>query len=66
MNIIVNGKTQEVESGTTVTKLLMSLDLDPDRVAIELNLAIVSKDQCAKTILAEGDSVEIVQFVGGG
>ena len=66
MNIVVNGKKQEVEPGTTVTKLLMSLDLDPDRVAIELNLAIVSKDQCANTTLAEGDSLEIVQFVGGG
>jgi len=37
-----------------------------DRVAIELNRNIAPRDQWPETQLAEGDQLEIVQFVGGG
>lgn len=66
MNITVNGKTHQVEDTTTISQLLDTLNLDQTRVAIERNFKVVTKDEYANTPLAEGDTLEIVQFVGGG
>lgn len=66
MQITVNGTSQQVAVGTTISRLLETLRLDPQRVAVERNLEVVAKDDFADTILADGDSLEIVQFVGGG
>jgi thiamine biosynthesis protein ThiS len=66
MDITVNGKPQKVEGCITITELVNHLKLDPTRVAVERNLEVVMRESFAETILAEGDSLEIVQFVGGG
>jgi thiamine biosynthesis protein ThiS len=66
MNITVNGKPQQIGQEMTIGTLLEKLKLDPTRVAVEHNLAVVSKEVFASTTLAEGDTLEIVQFVGGG
>lgn len=65
MRISVNGMEQEV-AARDISALVAELDLDPRKVAVELNLAIVPKSLHAGTPLSEGDRVEIVQFVGGG
>jgi thiamine biosynthesis protein ThiS len=49
-----------------VTELLIQLDLDARRVAVEHNLAIVKRAAFSETTIREGDQVEIVNFVGGG
>jgi thiamine biosynthesis protein ThiS len=46
--------------------LLRHLNLDPRTVVVELNRQIVRRPQLAETRLAEGDTVELVHFVGGG
>ncbi len=66
MIITVNGKDRPLSAPATVEQLLESLELDVKRVAVELNQAILAKDRFAKTSLKEGDTLEIVQFVGGG
>ncbi len=66
MNITVNGKVQQVDNETSIGRLLEKLNLDPARVAVEHNLAVVARDDFEETTLAEGDTLEIVQFVGGG
>jgi len=66
MEITVNGKQQQLESGMTLSELLNRLNLDPERVAVERNLNVVPKDDFANTTLANDDTLEIVQFVGGG
>lgn len=66
MKITVNGKSQEVAPGTTVAQLVATLGVKSDRIATERNLSIVPKAQYAATVLAEGDKLEIVTFVGGG
>lgn len=66
MDIIVNGKTRRFENETRLDRLLEELGLDADRVAVERNHDIVSREDFADTILQEGDNLEIVQFVGGG
>jgi len=65
MRISVNGQERET-AARDIAALVAELDLDPRKVAIELNLAIVPRSLHAGTPLSEGDRVEIVQFVGGG
>lgn len=66
MTITVNGRPKELDGPTTVAALLESLKLDAARVAVELNRKILPRAEFAETALADGDSLEIVQFVGGG
>ena len=61
----LNGEQREL-SGKTVTEMLNENGYDPKRVAVELDLEIVPKSQYDSTILKDGDSVEVVSFVGGG
>ena len=65
MRILINGEERETEA-RDIASLVVELDLDPRKVAVEHNLAIVPKSLHASTPLSEGDRLEIVQFVGGG
>ena len=66
MIITVNGQDHLVPSPSTLVDLLQQLDLDPRAVVVELNREIVRRARLAETRLANGDSVELVHFVGGG
>ena len=61
----LNGEQHEL-AGKTVTEMLNDNGYDPKRVAVELNLDILPKSQYEITVLKDGDSVEVVSFVGGG
>lgn len=65
MRIQVNGEPREV-AAATVLALVEELGLDARKVAVERNLEIVPRSLHGTTALAEGDRVELVQFVGGG
>lgn len=65
MRIQVNGEHREV-AAATILALVEELGLDVRKVAVERNLEIVPRSLHAATALAEGDRVELVQFVGGG
>ena len=66
MNITINGQLHETLSGATVMELLEELGILQGRVAVEVNLNIVRKVDYAKFRLHDGDTVEIINFVGGG
>lgn len=66
MQIVVNGTPRAAPPGSTVASLLKELAISPERVAVERNLDIVARERFAETALAEGDRIEIIQFVGGG
>jgi sulfur carrier protein len=66
VTIQVNGENRETPAGTTLTALLAQLGLNSGRVAIEYNLQVLPKSKWDETHMANGDRVEIVQFVGGG
>ena len=66
MNIVVNGKPMQTVAGSTLADLLNELRLDSRQVVIERNQAIVPQQRFADEFLADGDSLEIVHFVGGG
>jgi thiamine biosynthesis protein ThiS len=66
VQIKLNGETREVADESTVESLVASLELEPARVAIELNGNVLRRKDWTETTLHEGDRVEIVHFVGGG
>jgi sulfur carrier protein len=66
MKLRINGRDSEMQDGITVSSLLETLQIEPARVAVEVNLQIVKKCNFNDHSLQEGDSVEIVNFVGGG
>lgn len=61
----VNGAELDI-AGKTVEEYLLTTDYDPRRIAVERNGDIVFKSQYSQIILEDGDSVEVVSFVGGG
>lgn len=64
--ITVNGQSQTAAPGQTILGLLAALQVDPERVAVELDRRIVRRPSWGDTVLAPGAQIEIVQFVGGG
>jgi thiamine biosynthesis protein ThiS len=66
VTITLNGERFEMPAPMTVDALLASLEIDPRRVAIEHNLNILKRHRFPEVVVAEGDTVEIVNFVGGG
>ena len=66
MLLTVNGEERTFDGIADVSGLIRALGLDPRKVAIERNLEIVPRSTFASAPLADGDRLEIVQFVGGG
>jgi len=66
IDIVVNGETRAAADGQTILDLLHQLDLDPARVAVELDRRILRQPLWSSTRLRAGAQIEIVQFVGGG
>lgn len=64
--ITLNGEPRSVAAGQSISALVASIGLDPTKVAVERNLAIVPRSTLADVLLADGDQLEIVHFVGGG
>jgi thiamine biosynthesis protein ThiS len=66
VTITLNGERYELDSPMSVAALLAQLDIDPRRVAVEHNLNIIKRQTYSDTVIDEGDTLEIVNFVGGG
>lgn len=66
MQVKVNGAPRTIPAACTVGELVKLLALPVDRVAVERNSAVVMRKTWDEVLLAEGDQLEIVTFVGGG
>ncbi|MSO97603.1 MAG: sulfur carrier protein ThiS [Rhodospirillaceae bacterium] len=66
MNITINGEPRDLPNAATVAAMLKQLGIESGKVAVERNLEIVPKSAFTNTVLAEGDKIEIVHFIGGG
>lgn len=66
MELAVNGKTLEVTDGATITALLEQLQINPLRVAVQLNQRIIKRELYERTALQAGDALEIITFMAGG
>ncbi len=66
MTLKLNGEMRTFDGPLTLSELLAKLEVQRERVVVELNLDIVPKERLDETSLKDGDEIEIVQFVGGG
>ncbi len=66
MQVRLNGELREIPDGVTVAGLLAHLGVKAQRVAVEVNESVVTKDRYESHRIGAGDTVEIVAFVGGG
>lgn len=66
MKLTINGNVAEYKDNLNVAGLLGVLGIEPARVAVEVNMQIIKKVNYQDYVLKDGDSVEIVNFVGGG
>jgi thiamine biosynthesis protein ThiS len=66
IRLSVNGEAREMTTGASVAALIDTLGLDTRKVAVELNREIVPRSTYAACVLADGDALEIVHFIGGG
>ncbi|MBV9267065.1 MAG: sulfur carrier protein ThiS [Acidobacteriaceae bacterium] len=66
IEVSINGESRQVPPGQTIEQLLHWLNLNSERVAVELNKQIVRKRSWAEAHVQDGARIEIVEFVGGG
>ncbi|MBL6725920.1 MAG: sulfur carrier protein ThiS [Rubripirellula sp.] len=66
IEILVNGKTVSIPDAITLEKVLRSVEVPPNYLAVEINGEVVPKEQHASTIVRDGDELEVVTLVGGG
>jgi sulfur carrier protein len=66
MELKINGETRGFPDNLNVSAVIAHLGMKTDRVAVELNQAIVPRSHWETTTLKDGDQLEIVHFVGGG
>jgi len=66
IQVVLNGEPRSIPAGLTVDRLLIFLEMDPSRVAVELDREIVRKPAWAEAEVRDGAEIEVVWFVGGG
>ena len=66
MDIIFNGKARKIQDGICIQELLDQMQLDCMQVVVEHNKNIIPRQRLAETPLNNGDTLEVIHFVGGG
>ena len=65
ITIILNGEEKQIDSNSNIEQLLMNLNLENKRLAVEVNQNIIPRGEFSSHTLQESDKVEIVQAIGG-
>ncbi len=66
MQILLNGEKTTINNNISISDLLQQFNLDPTKVAVELNQNLVFHHNFNHTIISQNDIIEIVHFIGGG
>lgn len=66
MEILVNGTPHVIPADSSVAQLLVTLELQGKRLAVEVNQELVPRSQFDNAVLKPNDAVEIVHAIGGG
>ncbi len=66
MRVYVNGKESDVAEGLTVAAMVAEKGLSPNAVVVEHNSVILPTEKWPQCVLAAGDKLEMITFVGGG
>jgi len=66
IKVLLNGKNKTIDDNTNLNLLLKELSIESNKVAIEINGVVISKNDYEKKIIRTNDKIEIVHFIGGG
>ena len=66
VTIVLNGEKHKIEHEVTLDHLLDLFSLPKQRVAIEMNKAVVRRQDWEQTQVNDSDMIEVIHFVGGG
>jgi thiamine biosynthesis protein ThiS len=66
ISVTVNGEPRTIAAGASIAAMLEEIGIDPRKVAVEHNLEVVPRSTLGDVAVNDGDSFEIVHFVGGG
>ncbi len=66
ITVRLNGKDRDLPPEQTVRDLLLSLDLRPELIVVERNRTILKREEYPSVTVEDGDTLELVHFVGGG
>ena len=66
MNLVVNGRKEEVYERATLLSVLLEKEVKPELVAVEINGEFVREKDYSKVFLKEGDEVEFLYYMAGG
>ncbi|MFZ9181404.1 MAG: sulfur carrier protein ThiS [Rickettsiales bacterium] len=65
-NFFLNGQSFKIKDGSSILELIQKLELEPRKIAIEMDENIISSNEYEKTFITENCKIEIVHFIGGG
>ena len=63
--VTINGENINA-AGRTIAQYIAEAGYNPERIVVERNLVILKQDELGSTVIQDGDSIEILNFVGGG
>ena len=66
IRITINGKPIELDAPMTVERLLDSVEVPPNYLAVEVNADVVPRERYTDVTVGDGDEIELVTLVGGG
>lgn len=66
INFFLNGQYYKIKDNSNILQLIEKLELEPKKIAIEMNESIVATSEYEKTYITENCKIEIVHFIGGG
>ena len=67
LKIRINGNSEEISGALTVKELLVEKKVsEPDMVSVEINGAILNREDFNTVVIKEHDEVEFLYFMGGG
>ncbi|NOY85131.1 MAG: sulfur carrier protein ThiS [Nitrospirae bacterium] len=66
MQVEINGLKQEMPPNSNVLQLLQQFEIAAEGIAVEINLTVIDRQAYDATVLQDGDTVEIIRFIGGG
>lgn len=66
MEIILNGEKEVLDQESTVLQLLQKFEMSPDIVTVNVNGEIIARSAFAEVLIKNGDTVDLLMFMGGG
>ena len=66
MNVIVNGQQKEFSQISSLNDIIISFAQDSRHIIAEINGTIIKKNHWSQTPIQEGDTIELISFIGGG